>query len=228
VNRLKTNEIIHGNCLDVLRTIPDESVDSVITDPPYGVSFQSCRKEESERHAVIKNDNAPFIWFLADAFRVLKNPGCLFCFCRWDVQETFRIAIECAGFKVQSQVVWDRGLHGLGDLKRQFAPRHDVAWFATKGDYQFPNGRPMSVITGMRPTGQTEHPTQKPLELMREIVTTTTADGGIVLDPFSGSGSTCVAAKQTGRQFVGIEIDDTYHANSTRRIDTEGGQVTLF
>ena len=116
--------------------MPDESVNAIITDPPYGINYVS------QTGARIKNDKAPFIWFLYDAFRVLKSGGTLLCFTRWDVEQTFIDAIELAGFRVKSEVIWDKVYHGMGDTKAAFAPAHENIVFAIKGKYSFPGGRP--------------------------------------------------------------------------------------
>ena len=95
------NKLIHGDSLTVLRQMEPESVDAIITDPPYGINYVS------QTGARIKNDTAPFIWFLYDAFRVLKSGnsgrGTLVCFTRWDVQQVFIDAIRLAGFAVKAR-----------------------------------------------------------------------------------------------------------------------------
>jgi DNA modification methylase len=214
------NSVIHGDCLDVLRTLPDNSIDSVVTDPPYGIDYQSCRRiDPTKRHPKIANDKRPFIWWLYDAYRVTKEGGALVCFCRWDVAEIFKIAIEVAGFTVKSQVVWDREVHGMGDLKSSFAPCHDIIWFATKGKFVFPSKRPKSVIRITRVSPESlVHPNEKPVELMIELVKSVTPPGGIVLDPFAGSGSTLVAAQREGFSFIGIECDPKYVEIARRRL----------
>ena len=115
-----------GDCLQEMKRLKTESVDAVITDPPYGIAYAN---QAGKR---VLNDERPFIWWLYDAYRIAATGGALVCFCRWDVQEAFRWAIEIAGFKVKSQVIWDREVHGMGDTKSAFGPRHDVIWFATK------------------------------------------------------------------------------------------------
>ena len=103
---IKENTIIHGDSLTVLRQMEPESVDAIITDPPYGINYVS------QTGARIKNDQSPFIWFLYDAFRVLKSGesgrGSLICFTRWDVEQTFIDAMKLAGFTVKSEVIWDK------------------------------------------------------------------------------------------------------------------------
>lgn len=203
--------VAHGDCLDVLRDIPAETVDSIITDPPYGIDYRS------RTHKPIANDKSPFVWWLHDAYRVLRDGSGLLCFCRWDVQEDFRRAVEWAGFRVRSQVVWDRVSHGMGDTRAMFSPRHDVLWFATKGRFAFPGKRPASIIAASR-SNRPIHPTEKPVDLMRQLVRAITPDDGLVLDPCAGSGATGVGAIAEGRRFVGVELDEGYVALARKRL----------
>lgn len=215
------SKVLRGDCMSVMRGIEDESINAVITDPPYGIDFQSARRiDATKRKPKIANDEQPFIWFLYDAARVLKKGGALICFCEWRHQDTFRKAIEVAGLTIKSQVIWDRDWHGMGDLQASFAPQHDVIWFATKGKgFSFKNGRPKSVLRYLRVGASAlVHPNEKPNPLMRQLVKSVTVAGDIVLDPFMGSGSTGVAAKQEGRNFIGIELDDNYASVGEARI----------
>lgn len=215
-------ELFNDDCLRALPDIPTETVDAVITDPPYGIAYQSAwRTDKAKRHAPIANDGQPFIWWLADAFRVTRDGGALLCFCRWDVQEAFRQAIQWAGYSVQSQVIWDRESHGMGDLNASFAPRHDVIWFATKGRFVFPGLRPQSVINQMRLDGNSlVHPNEKPVGLMRKLIRSVTPEGGTVLDPFMGSGATGVAAIEEGYRFIGMELDPGHFRTAQSRIQS--------
>ncbi len=194
-------------------------MDAIITDPPYGINYVS------KAGARIKNDQSPFIWFLYDAFRVLKSGesgrGSLICFTRWDVEQTFIDAMRMAGFNVRSEVIWDKVVHGMGDCKTQFAPTHENIIFAIKGKYSFPGHRPKDVITFSRIIGnqQMVHPTEKPVGLLSNLISSVTKPGDLILDPFAGSGSTLVAAKKTGRRFIGVELDDEYFAIAQRRIE---------
>ncbi len=207
----------HGDCLQILPTIEAGTIDAIITDPPYGIDYQSswCEKKKPK----IANDTRPFIWFLHDAYRVLKDPGCALIFCRWDVQNIFKDAMEAAGLTIKSQVIWDREGHGMGDLTGSFAPQHDVIWFGTKGDYKFPGKRPTSVIRSTRINGEALcHPNEKPVELMADLIASTVPKGGVVLDPFAGSGSTGVAALKIEREFIGIELDRNHYETAYRRL----------
>lgn len=119
--------------------------------------------------------------------------------------------MECAGFNVKSSIVWDRQHHGMGDLKASFAPAHDIILFGVKGKFEFPNKRPKDVISVRRLAGdKLTHPNEKPVELIEELLYNVTKENDIVFDPFMGSGTTAVACINTGRKYLGCEIDSTY------------------
>lgn len=190
--------LINGDCLEILKTLPEQSVDSIITDPPYGIDYQSARRtDKTKRLKKISNDKTPFIWWLYDAFRVCKDGGGLIVFCRWDVQEAFRQAIEWSGFTIKSQVIW----------------------FAVKGKFKFPGKRPKSVIHSQRISGEKLlHPNEKPIDLMEQLIEAVAPREGTVLDCFMGSGSTGVACKNLDRKFIGIEKDPQYFEIAKKRI----------
>jgi len=215
---IRENTIIHGDSLTVLRQMEPGSVDAIITDPPYGINYKS------QTGASVLNDNAPFIWFLYDAFRVLKSGdsgrGTLVCFTRWDVQQVFIDAMKLAGFIVKSEVIWDKVAYGMGDTKAAFSPTHENIIFAIKDKkFSFPGHRPKDLITYKKlGSSQMVHPTEKPVGLMAELITAVTKPGDLICDPFTGSGSTLVAAKKTGRRYIGIEIDDHHYETAQRRV----------
>ena len=215
---IQDNTIIHGDSLTILREMETESVDAIITDPPYGINYVSQKGES------VKNDNAPFIWFLYDAYRVLKRGesgrGTLACFTRWDVQQTFIDAMQLAGFKVKSEVIWDKVYHGMGDTKAAFAPTHENIVFAIKGKFSFNGSGPKDIITVPKlSSNQMIHPTEKPVPLLASLIAAITKPGDLILDPFAGSGSTLVAAKKTGRRYIGIEMDDGHYQRAVSRLE---------
>jgi site-specific DNA-methyltransferase (adenine-specific) len=192
--------------------MPDDSVDAVITDPPYGIDFHSTFRQDKSRHfPKIANDKAPYIWWLHDAARVLKPRGALLCFTRYDTEEAFRFAIRLAGLHPKAQVIWDKRLYGVGDCLGDFSLQHENIIFATKRRFLFPNRRPSSVIPLQRLSSKRlTHPNEKPVELLKMLIEAVTKPGELVLDPFVGSGTTAVAAKALGRQYIGIECDPGY------------------
>lgn len=223
--------IEQGDCLAVMRGMPDGCVDAIITDPPYGVDYQSARRsDKADRHPKIANDSQPFVWFLPEAYRVLKEGGTLLCFCRWDTQEAFRLAIGWAGFKVRQHVVWDRDWHGMADVRTLFAPQHDIIWQASKGRCELKGVRPKSVLRVPRMAADSlEHPNQKPVILCQQLIEAVTVRGEVVLDPFVGSGSVIIAASGCERRAIGIELNPSYITLAERRISREAaGRQSTF
>lgn len=206
------------DCLDYLRSCSPASFDVVLADPPFGIGWESTHSAKPKRRGVLSNDARPFIWWLHDAYKVLTEPGALMCFCRWDCSETWRTAIELAGFKVRSQIVWDRGLHGMGDLRTTWAPRHDLLWYATKGRVELRGKRPASVIKVMRICNNFTHPTEKPVDLFRQLLAPITPPSGRVLDPFMGVGGCGVACQELGYGYTGIELDKGYYSIACERL----------
>lgn len=214
-------KIIHGDCLDVLKRGTAESIDCIVTDPPYGIDYQSAwRTDKTKWKPKIANDKTPFTAWLPDAYRVLRTGGGMACFVRYDVEHEFREAMKAAGFIVKAQIIWDKVIHGMGDLRGDFAPCHENIIFATKGRFTFPGKRPKSVIRVQRVNAESlAHPNEKPVELMSYFVEHLSSPGQTVLDPFCGVGPTICAAKALGRIGIGIEREAEYVKIARARLE---------
>ena len=212
-----------GDCLDILPTLGTVSV--VVTDPPYGMNFQSNWCKDGPRFDRLIGDMAaPVAWL-----SVAPDADAIVVFCEWRNAEVFRAAIEAAGWPVRSQLVWDRVIHGMGDLTASFAPCHDLAWWACRPTYKFPGKRPTTVMRYQRVDhDKMVHPTEKPVELLAHIVSRATPQDGIVLDPFMGSGTTGVACVRLGRHFIGIELEPRYFGVAVKRIQDEYDRTALL
>lgn len=224
------NEVLHGDCLQVMRGIPDCSVDAVITDPPYS---SGTRREASKGLRKSMNrgsDDADwfatdclttngFIWLMRECAvewqRVLKPGGHILCFIDWRMMPALAGAIESADLRHVGLLVWDKTYFGMGSY---FRNQHELILHFTKGKSLPPQRRDVGNVIRCKPIRGGDHPTEKPFDLMRVLISVVAPKGGIVLDPFAGSGATGAAAIAEGCGFIGIERDPEYHALVTQRI----------
>jgi DNA modification methylase len=213
-------QLWQGDCLELMKRIPDGSVDLVLTDPPYGMDYQSARRtDKTQWKPKIANDKRPFIWWINQAAAKLKEGGCLISFCRFDSWNAFQYACELAGLEVKAEIVWDKMNHGTGDLKGCPGFRHEIAIFATKGRFVFHGKRPQSLFATPRinPTSLL-HPNEKPVALMEWLIDHYCMPHGTVVDLFTGVSPVGLACKNLGRKFIGIELDPHYFAVAEQRI----------
>jgi site-specific DNA-methyltransferase (adenine-specific) len=244
--------IYHGDCREVLPTLPDASVDFIFTDPPYGHNNNNNGDLAHKREAAlgllpvgapappprpIANDgpeaNDLVRWFFAEANRLLK-PGCCCCCCgggggpdpqfaRWSMWMD-----EAIGFK--QAVVWDKGALGMGwHYRRNYEmvlvaekPGAACRWF---GGHSVGN---VVRIPGIKPSAA-DHPTPKPVGLPARFISWHSQPGDLVVDPFLGAGPTAIAAKAAGRRFIGIELEERYCEMASKRLaqgvlDLEGAK----
>jgi site-specific DNA-methyltransferase (adenine-specific) len=198
-----------GDCRDILPTLGP--VDAVVTDPPYGMSFQSNHR--AVRHDAIQNDADAELLKWACGIQAKHSR---YVFCRWDNLPDVP--------KPRSLVTWVKNNWSMGDLNHEHARQTEVALFYPGPEHSFPKGRPTDVIEAPR-TGNEHHPTEKPVQLMMAILEWTR---GTVIDPFMGSGTTGVAAVRLGRSFIGVEVDKTHFDTACRRISDALKRPGLF
>ena len=229
------NKIICGDCLDIIKQLPDKSVDLILTDPPYGVNYCSNWTDRKEK---LQNDKFAD-WkimlpkMLTEFKRILTDTGCCCC-CgggggKTPVTAVFTIeAIK--HFHLIQTLVWHKYI-GLG-WKYRPAYENIVVLSKDKDNYSFydKTRKCSNVITGINqqiprydssPGGIDDHPTGKPVRLMRHLLEIHSKRGDLVLDPFLGSGTTAVAAKELGRRFIGIEISEKYCKIARQRLAQE-------
>lgn len=183
----------------------------VLTDPPYGMAFQSNFR--TVQHEKIINDEG--VGHLQWACG-LPAAHSKYVFCRCD--NIYDVP------KPKSLVTWVKNNWSMGDLKHEHARQTEVALFYPGPEHTFPNGRPTDVIECPR-TGNDNHPTEKPVQLMMAMLRWTT---GTVLDPFMGSGSTGVACARAGRKFIGVEMEEKYFETACRRISEAQDAPDMF
>lgn len=211
-------KLYQGDCLEIMDRMIAEGVkvDSVITDPPYAIDYQSHRRKTLYKK--IKNDTN-LDWlddFFNKAYNCLKDNTAIYCFCSWHNVDTFKQKIE-KYFKIKNILIWVKNNHGSGDLQASYAPTYELIIYANKGRCLIKSKRPEDVLYANK-TGNKIHPTQKPVDLLENFIKTSTYEKEIILDPFMGSGSTGVACKNLNRNFIGIELEEEYFNIAEQRI----------
>lgn len=214
INRVR-NAIIQGDCIRVMRLMQDASVDFVLTDPPY-----LCRYRSRSGQTVANDNNA--VWLrpaFAEMHRVLKDRSFCLTFYGWNEADLFVAAFRAAGFRIVGHIVFRKR---YASSSRFLRCQHEVAYLLAKGDVALPHEPPSDVLDWTY-TGNRLHPTQKPLSVLRPFIETFCPRGGVVLDPFCGSGSTLVAAKDLGCQYIGIELSAAHSHTAALRVATRPG-----
>ncbi len=193
--------IYHGDCRDILPHL--EPVDLVLTDPPYGIDYQSARRTEHQRKDKIVGDKEFPVWL----FDLLHPLNALFVWCRWDILSIMP--------KPKSFIVWDKGRHSMGDLEHEFGRQWEAIAFYPGIEHKFIR-RPIDIIkAACVPPYKLNHPNEKPVSVLLPLIK---CHSGNILDPFMGSGTTLVAAKQLGRKCIGIEIEEKYCEIAVKRL----------
>lgn len=222
------NKIVCGDCVEAMSKIPDGSVDLVVTSPPYnlknstGNGMKDGRGGKWSKAALLNGyshhrDNMPHseyvVWqrkCLTEAMRLLKEDGAIFYNHKWRVQAGLlqdRSDIV-AGFPVRQIIIWQRA-GGINFNAGYFLPTYEVIYLIAKPGFKLaPKANAHGDVWRFGQDLNNSHPAPFPLDLILQIISSTKAN--IVLDPFMGSGTTGLAAKILGRNYIGIEISPEY------------------
>jgi site-specific DNA-methyltransferase (adenine-specific) len=209
-------KIYLGDCLEIMREIPDESIDLVLTDPPY---FLPAKHYETRRlfkrnfgDLAILENFFRVVWEQFD--RVLKEDGLLYIFCDGQSYPLFYYYSYFITRTVRP-LIWDKKVSFNGYYWRH---QHEIILFGVRAEKKkIPTGKGDILRFDAVKVDKRQHPAEKPLDLIKELLSLTTKND-LVLDPFMGSGTTLVACKELGRQGIGIEINKEYCDIAVRRI----------
>jgi DNA modification methylase len=205
------NTVVRGDCVQVMGQLPANSVDFILTDPPYLVNYL-----DRDGRRVRNDDDSSWLRpAFAKAYRVLGKDRFMISFYGWTKAEKFLEAWRSAGFRVVGHLVFRKT---YSSQARFLSYRHEQAYLLAKGSPKLPK-HPIPDVLDMRYSGNKMHPTQKPVSALLPLIHAFTREDDLVLDPFCGSGSTGVAALLAGRRFCGIELDPAYHQVAMDRIE---------
>ena len=209
-----SDNIKNGDSLKILETLEDGCIDVVLTDPPYGINYVSNRSifDDAITKRGLLNDGKEEAFKLLDKTceilqRKTANNAHLYFFCSWSVFSDFEKIIS-KYFTIKTPIVWDKGNKGSGDLDNDWGNQTEIVLYCVKGKKLVNTRRGNLISVSRLHTSKMVHPTQKPIELIKEILKVSVTDGDFVVDPFMGSGSTIKAANELKYKSLGIELDN--------------------
>ena len=212
--KISYNKLINGDCITFLKKLPSNCIDLIITDPPYGDNTAYGIKDKK-----IKNNENPLLCCKAlfEYYRILKRNTTIYTFTNW---KHYSFLVEFitryTKFKIRHLIVWKKNNFGMGWF---FRHQYELILVLEKGKpkYNLNNFSDVQTSTSIR-HNKKSHPHEKPLDLIIKIIKHSSKKGDLILDPFCGSGSICIACKKTDRRFIGVELDKKYFKMANKRL----------
>lgn len=267
------NTIINSDCIEGMKSLPDNSIDLIIADPPYNLSKGGDWKWDNSvalagmggnwNKVMQEWDNFTFdsyinftqAW-LTEAKRILKPTGSMWIFGTYHNIGIINVICQQLGIEIINEVIWYKRNAFPNLSGRRLTASHETILWCHKGgkkreyyfDYEYSkNGdfesdglktpekqmRTVWDIPNNKDRSELQfgkHPTQKPLRILKRMIRLSTKSGDTILTPFAGAGSECVAAKVTGRNYIGFEVDEAYCTIAEERLlhaEEESQQITL-
>ncbi|HEX4474615.1 MAG TPA: site-specific DNA-methyltransferase [Polyangiaceae bacterium] len=215
--------LFEADAVEWLRTLPDASVDLVVTDPPYeslekhravGTTTRLKRSKSSSNDWFQIFPNARFPEFFGEVFRVLKKHRHFYLFCDPETMFVAKPLAEHAGFKFWKPLVWDKQKIGMG---YHYRSRYELILFFEKGKRRIADLSIPDVLQHARVHGG--YPAEKPVSVSEVLIRQSTSPADVVIDPFMGSGSAGVAAVSLGRRFMGTDVSKVALETTGRRLN---------
>ncbi|MGF2053938.1 DNA-methyltransferase [Vagococcus fluvialis] len=241
--RGKLATIVHSDYLKYLTTLDDNSIDVVITDPPFFLSNGGVTCQNGKMVSVDKGDWDKLESITAETFytnllielkRVLKPDGSLWIFGTMHNIYTLGYLMNKLKFKIMNNIIWQKTNPAPNLGCRMFTHSTETILWAKQNEKskhyfnyklmkELNDGKQMKDVWTTSTTKKSEksfgkHPTQKPLEIIERIILASTEEGDVILDPFVGSGTTCVAATKLNRKSIGIDLEEEFIEIAINRV----------
>lgn len=224
------SKLINGNAIDFIKTLEDESVDLIVTDPPYKVTARGnagnsggmMQSKLSMQGRIFKHNDVRPMEYIPEFYRLLKDGShCYIMTNHVNLQEILNTATEC-GFHFIKSLIWNKGNKIMGQF---YMSQFEYILFFRKGKGKKINKCGTADILSVPnkktkdKNGKNIHDTEKPVELMKILIENSSQENELVLDPFMGVGATIIACKDLNREYIGIELDEKYYNIACNRID---------
>ena len=230
---LKLNKLYNMDCLEGMKLIPDNSIDLVVTDPPYKTTSRGSsggtggilKDKLNMKGMVFEHNSIKFSEWLPELYRVLKERSHAYIMTNNKNLKDMLIEIENANFEIFKTLIWAKN---SPITNMYYMDSHEYIIFCRKGKAKRINNCGTKSVLNIDNVKNKQHPTEKPIDLMKIFIENSSQENEIVLDPFMGAGSTAMACKELKRNFIGFELDKQYYDIANKRISDEMAQISLF
>jgi len=239
VGKYKIDNIYCGDALVLMKDIPDESIDLIVTDPPFAIDFKAKRNNYNRRqdrvlegyNEIPKEKYYDFtVKWMKEAYRILKRTGSMYVFSGWTNLKDILNALDDVGFITINHIIWK---YQFGVFtKRKYVTSHYHILFVVRDEKKYKFNKvehypeDVWIINREYWTGKIKTPTKLPVELVKKILLFSSDEGDLIFDPFIGSGTVAVVAKMLGRHYLGFEIVPEYCEFAKQRVAKV--QASLF
>jgi len=239
IGEFKLDDIYCGDSLELMKKLPPDAIDLIVTDPPFAIDFKAKRNNYNrtqERvlegyNEIPKEKYYEFsVEWMKEAYRILKKTGSMYVFSGWTNLKDILNALDDVGFITINHLIWK---YQFGVFtRRKYVTSHYHILFVVKDEKSYKFNKiehypeDVWIINREYWTGKTKTPTKLPVELVKKILLFSSNEGDIVFDPFIGSGTVAVVAKMLGRHFLGFEIVPEYCKFAKQRLSNI--QMSLF
>lgn len=232
------DKIYNMDCMDVMKSLPNESIDLIVTDPPYLVTRRGSpglhgmfKTKATLAGKVFKYNDIDIEEYLPQFYRILKERAHCYIMCNNYNLQHFMDVIQASSFNFCKMLIWDKG---NVVANRYYMDGYEFIFFSYKGAAKKINNMGTSSVLRFRnkkskdADGNNIHDCEKPVALFQCMIENSTKENEVVFDPFCGSGTAAIAAIRAGRRYICTELDSHYYDIAVQRILREREQPKLF